>query len=202
VCIDPEKGNVVAAEGGPIALKENNKKVFVIGTGRFGTAAAQGLRESFIEVEKGARLPTQVVHVSATKFTSLDTAAMAEQLRGSNFVVCCGTKLPKHATKLTHAMKEARDESSEMEFIDFSNPGKFDCKQSMEHCGCSLSSGPLRIVIPCCNVFSTLISNPIFPSRYTRAHVLLEYGSRLFMWWLLVPRDGTPFSALTTTTAR
>ena len=112
--IDPEKGAAT-------------KKVIVIGKGRFGTAAAQGLRESFIKDEKGFQLPAQVLHFSAASFTSLEISVMAEQLQGSTFVVYCGTRLPEYATKIANAMKEARDSStSEMEFIDFSNPGKLN----------------------------------------------------------------------------
>jgi len=56
MCIGPEKGAA-------------SKKVVVIGKGCFGTAAAQGLRESFIEDEKGFQLPTQVLHFSAASFS-------------------------------------------------------------------------------------------------------------------------------------
>ena len=107
----------------------NSKKVFVIGMGRFGTAAAQGLRESFIKnQEEGSDLsPVEVVHRSATQFTSLATSVMAEQLKDSSYIVYCGTRLPKYAAKLAQAMKRARQYSnSDMEFIDFSNPGKLN----------------------------------------------------------------------------
>jgi len=105
----------------------NTKKVVVIGKGRFGTAAAQGIRESIIRDNKGDEdsIPStlRVEHVSATAFTSLTISAMAEQLQDCSYVVYCGTQLPKYAAKLAQAMVRARQYStSSMEFIDFSNP--------------------------------------------------------------------------------
>lgn len=112
------------------------KKVVVIGKGRFGTAAAQGLRESSVYDEKGFLHPTDVYHVSARTFTTCSIVDMAKQLEGSSFVVYCGYRLPKYATKIAFAMKEARQNGSgdgmaEMEFIDFSNPDPIHEKKDL-----------------------------------------------------------------------
>jgi len=101
----------------------NGRKIFVIGKGRFGTAAAQGLRESNYRNDDGTLSPLEVVNVSATSFTSLSPSIMSEQLQGSEYVVYCGYNLPAYAAKIAQAMKSARQGSpSKMEFIDFSNP--------------------------------------------------------------------------------
>jgi len=116
-------------------INMNTIKVFVIGMGRFGTATAQGLRESFYKKgDDGAAelTPLEVVHVSATEFTSHATATMAEQLQNSKYVVYCGTRLPKYSAKLAQAMKRARQYSDEdMEFIDFSNPDPINEKNDL-----------------------------------------------------------------------
>jgi len=121
-------------EKGPLTTRKHQnlqsgsageKRVVVIGSGRFGSAYAQGLRDSFIQIP-GKELTlarTNVVHFSAKKFMALNPPDMIDELRGSEFIVYCGTRLPKYASRLAKVMKEARKLSSEsMEFVDFSNP--------------------------------------------------------------------------------
>jgi len=103
-------------------------KVVVIGSGRFGSAVAQGLRASFVKQSNGSLIPVSLVHVSARRFVSLSISDMADKLSGVSYVVYCGTKLQDYASRLADAMKEAQFQNNGMEsthtleFIDFSNP--------------------------------------------------------------------------------
>jgi len=116
-------------------------KVVVIGSGRFGTAVAQGLRESFIKTNDKTLIQISVLHVSARKFTCLAVSEMADKLIGASYVAYCGTKLQKYASTIANAMKESQSQTDKMqskqrescpeekfedglplEFIDFSNP--------------------------------------------------------------------------------
>mmetsp|Transcript_22952 Transcript_22952/g.24417 ORF Transcript_22952/g.24417 Transcript_22952/m.24417 type:complete len:151 (+) Transcript_22952:216-668(+) len=117
------------------------KRIVVIGKGRFGSATAQGMREAFVYNIKGQICETIIAHVSAREFTTSSISSNVEILRGASFVVYCGYHLPQFAQQIAVAMKEARmyknkggvgddgncgnDSMAEMEFIDFSNPGKF-----------------------------------------------------------------------------
>ena len=103
---------------------ENTKKIVILGSGRFGSACAQGMRDSYIEIGKGQGLMRcNVLHISATKFMRLQFSDMVDELYGAEFVVYCGTHLPNYTRKLAKAMKEARKNTTDsMEFIDFSNP--------------------------------------------------------------------------------
>lgn len=115
------------------------KRIVVIGRGRFGTATAQGLRKAFVYNTKYQICKTSIIHVSARDFTTSSISSV-DILRGASFVVYCGYHLPIFAHKIALAMKEARmykgeggvgddencrnDIMAEMEFVDFSNPGK------------------------------------------------------------------------------
>lgn len=115
------------------AAKKGLVKVVVIGKGRFGNAAAQGLRESFVVTEDGDRLPCEVIQVSAKTLMSLPMEDMAHDLQGAAFIIYCGTKLQVHAHKLACAMKEASKVTSGHlpEFIDFSNPDPIHEKEDV-----------------------------------------------------------------------
>jgi len=103
---------------------ENTRKVVILGSGRFGNACAQGMRDSYVEIgKKEGLMRCNVLHISATKFMGLQFSDMVDELYGAEFVVYCGTHLPNYAQKLAKAMKEARKGTTDsMEFIDFSNP--------------------------------------------------------------------------------
>ena len=83
------------------------KKIVVIGRGRFGTAAAQGMRKAFVYNTKDQICKTYVVHVSTREFTSSLITTMAKNLRGASFVLYCGYRLPEYARVIADAMKEA-----------------------------------------------------------------------------------------------
>lgn len=97
--------------------------VLVIGKGRFGSAAAQGLREGFVESEDGFQTKCDVVQVSATKFMGLSIPEMANELQDKAFVFYCGTKLSEYSRQLASAIQLATTTSrNAVEFVDFSNP--------------------------------------------------------------------------------
>jgi len=109
--------------------KQSLKKVVVIGTGRFGNAAAQGIREGHVQCADGSRVGTNVVQFSATRFIFLPPSEMAQHLMDAEFVVYCGTQLPTYTKQLAQAMREAKAAMPcAMEFIDFSNPDPIDEK--------------------------------------------------------------------------
>ena len=104
-------------------MEQAQKRVVIIGTGRFGNAAAQGIREGHVQCAYGSRVGTDVIQLSATRFVFLPPSEMAQHLIDAEFVVYCGTNLPTYTNQIAQAMREAKAAStSAMEFIDFSNP--------------------------------------------------------------------------------
>jgi len=115
-------GGAFAISQNRMCGSENSCEIVVLGKGRFGSAVAQGLKDSIIKYENGKIIPVRkVIHVSARAFTSLTTENMADEIQGASHIVYCGTKLQNYAEKIASAMKYSTD-YVRPEFIDFSNP--------------------------------------------------------------------------------
>jgi len=95
-------------------------KVIVIGTGRFGNALAQGIRESYLQISKGKMLKANVEQVACRDFLSLDEEEMVEKLDGSDYICYTGVFLARYAAKLAKSMQmvATRNQLAPLEFID------------------------------------------------------------------------------------
>ena len=95
-------------------------RVVVIGTGRFGNALAQGIRDSYIHLSDGQMIIPDVQHVSCGRFLSLSKRDIAFFLSNTDYICYTGIFLPKYAKKLADGMQLAAhaNMNAPLEFID------------------------------------------------------------------------------------
>lgn len=97
-----------------------NGRVVVLGTGRFGNAVAQGIRDSYVHLSDRRMVKAEVEHVSCSMFVALSEGEIADCLSNTDYICYTGIFLPKYAMKIAKAMRLAalRNPDAPLEFID------------------------------------------------------------------------------------